>query len=70
MVARVKELEKELTRMAGDQDAYWSRAEEAMASAKALARQLGAEQGAHLLAKGALAKALKVAETSRTKAVV
>ena len=41
-----------------------------MASTKALAGQLGAEQGAHLLAKGALAEALKVAEASRTEAVV
>jgi len=54
----------------GDWDAFWSRAEEAMASIKALAGQLGSEQGAHLLAKGTLAEALKVAETSRTEAVV
>ena len=37
LVAWVKELEEELTRVAGDRDAFWSRAEEAMASAKALA---------------------------------
>ena len=43
LVARVKELEEELTRVASDQDAFWSRAEEAMASAKALAGQLGVE---------------------------
>ena len=41
-----------------------------MASTKALAGQLGAKQGAHLLTKGTLAEALKVAEASRTKAVV
>ena len=41
-----------------------------MASGKVLAGQLGAEQSAHLLAKGALAEALKVAETSWTEAVV
>ena len=56
--------------MAGDRDAFWSRAEEATASAKALTGQLGVEQGAHLLAKDALAEALKAAETSRTEAVV
>ncbi|XP_066316069.1 basal body protein 10-like [Miscanthus floridulus] len=59
LATRVKELEEELTLMAGDRDVFWSRAEEAMASAKALAGQLGVEQGAHLLAKGALAEALK-----------
>ena len=35
--AWIQELEEELTRVAGDRDAFWSRAEEAMASAKALA---------------------------------
>ena len=38
--------------------------------AKALAGQLGVEQGVHLLTKIALAEALKVAEASRTEAVV
>ena len=38
-----------------------------MASAKAIAEQLGAEQGAHLLTKGALAETLKVAEASRSR---
>ncbi|XP_066369411.1 uncharacterized protein [Miscanthus floridulus] len=70
LVARVKELEEELTRVAGDRDTFRSRAEEATASAKALAGQLGAEQGAHLLTKGALAEALEVAEASRTEALV
>ncbi|XP_066374962.1 nuclear distribution protein nudE-like [Miscanthus floridulus] len=59
LAAWVKELEEELTRVAGDRDAFWSRAEEATTSSKALTGQLGAEQGAHLLAKGALAEALK-----------
>ena len=47
LAARVKELEEELTHVAGDWDAFRSRAEEAMASGKALAGQLGAEQSAH-----------------------
>ena len=67
---QVKELEEELTHVAGDRDAFRSRAEEAMASGKDLARQLGAEQSAHQLTKGALDEALTVAEASRTKAVV
>ena len=43
LAARVKELEEELTHVASDQDAFSSRAEEATASGKALAGQLGAE---------------------------
>ena len=43
LAAWVKELEEELTRVAGDRDAFRSRAEEATASTKALTRQLGAE---------------------------
>ena len=39
-------------------------------SAKAIAGQLGAEQGTHLQMKGALAKALMVAEASRAEALV
>ena len=35
----------------------------------AIAGQLGAEQGAHLLTKGALDEALKVAEASRVDAL-
>ena len=62
--AWIEELEEDLTRVASEWDTFRSRAEEAMTSAKALTRQLGAEQGAHLLAKGALAEALKVAEAS------
>ena len=70
LAARIKELEEELTRVVGERDTFRSRAEEATASAKAIAGQLGAEQGAHLLMKGALAEALKVAEASRTEALV
>ncbi|XP_066381632.1 uncharacterized protein [Miscanthus floridulus] len=44
LVARVKELEEKLTRVADDWDAFRSWAEEATASAKALTGQLGAEQ--------------------------
>ena len=43
LAAWVKELEEELTHVASDRDAFRSRAEEATASGKALARQLGAE---------------------------
>ena len=70
MAAWIQELEKELTRAASERDTFRSQAEEAMASAKAIAGQLGAEQGMHLLMKGALAEALKVAEASWTEAVV
>ena len=70
LAARIKELEEELTRVAGERDTFRSQAKEAMASTKAIARQLGAEQGAHLLMKGALAEALKVAEASQTEALV
>ena len=70
LVARVEELEEELTRVAGDRDALRSRAGEAMPSVQALAGQLGIEQGEHQLTKGALDEALKAAEASWTKAVV
>ena len=63
-------MEEELTRVAGDRDAFRSRAEEATASGKALAGQLGAEQSAHQLMKGALDEALMVVEASWTEAVV
>ena len=43
LAARVKELEEELTRVAGERDAFRSQAGEAMASGKVLAGQLGAE---------------------------
>ena len=69
LAARIKELEEELTRVAGERDTFRSRAEQVEASAKAVAGQLGAEQGAHLLTKGALAEALKVAEASRVEAL-
>ena len=43
LAAWVKELEEELTRVAGDRDAFRSWAGEATASVKALAGQLGTE---------------------------
>ena len=64
LAARVKELEEELTRTASDRDAFRARAVEATASATALAGQLGAEQNAHQLTKGALDEALAAAEAS------
>ncbi|XP_066322351.1 uncharacterized protein [Miscanthus floridulus] len=70
LTARVKELEEELTRVAGDRDAFRSRAEEATASGKAVAGQLGVEESAHQLTKGALDEALTVVEASPTEAVV
>ena len=69
MAVRIKELEEELTRVAGERDTFRSRAEQVEAFAKAVAGHLGAEQGAHLLMKGALAKDLKVAEASRVVAL-
>ena len=69
LAARVKELEEELTRVAGEWDALLSRAEEATVSAKAVAAQLGEEQGAHALIKGALDEVLKAAEASRVDAL-
>ena len=53
--------------MASERDALLSWAEEVMVSAKAIAAQLGEEQGAHTLTKGALDEALKAAEASRVK---
>ena len=70
LAARIKELEEELTRVAGERDTFRSQAEEAMASAKAIAGQLGVEQGTYLLTKGALVEALKVAEASWAEALV
>ena len=69
LAAWIKELEEELTRVASERDTFRSRAEEATASAKTTAGQLGAEQGAHQLTKGALAEALKVAEASQVEAL-
>ena len=62
MEARVKELEEEVTRVAGEQDALLSWVEEAMVSAKSVAAQLGET-------KGALDEALKAAEASRVDAL-
>ncbi|XP_066384925.1 uncharacterized protein [Miscanthus floridulus] len=62
LVARVKELEEELTRVADERDASNSWAEEVRATVVATAGQLGAEQRAHELTKGALAEATKAAE--------
>ena len=70
LAAWVKELEEELTRAASDRDAFRARAVEATASATALAGQLGVEQNAHQLTKGALDEALAAAEASRTEAMV
>ena len=47
LVARVKELEEELTRAVSDRDAFRGRATDATASAVALEGQLGVEQSAH-----------------------
>ena len=55
--------------MAGEWDTFRSRAKQEAASTKAVAEQLEAEQGAHLLTKGALAEAVKVAEASRVEAL-
>ena len=68
--ARIEELEEELTRVAGERDTFRSQAKQVAASAKAIAGQLGAEQGAHLLTKGALVEAIKVVEDARVKALV
>ena len=70
LAARVKELEEELTRVVSDRDAFRSRAEEATASGKVLAGQLGAKESAHRLTKGALNGALAAVEASQIKAVV
>ena len=58
LAARIQELEEELTRVAGERDTFRSRAEQVEASTKAIAGQLGMEQGVHQLTKGALAEAL------------
>ena len=70
MAAKIKELEEELTRAVSGRDAFRSRAEEATASGKALAGQLGSEESAHRLTKGALNEALAVVEASRIEAMV
>ena len=43
LAARIKELEEELTRVAGERDTFRSWAEQEAASAKAIAGQLGAK---------------------------
>ena len=63
-------MEEELTYVVSDRDAFRGRATDATASAAALSGQLGAEQRAHQLTKGALDEALAAAEASRTEAVV
>ena len=62
LVARIKELEEE-------RDSLKSRVQEATASAKATAGQLGAEQSEHQLTKVALAEVTKAAEASRVEAL-
>ena len=62
LVAKIKELEEE-------RDSFRSWAQEVMASAKATAGQLGAEQSEHQLTKVALAEATKAAEASRVEAL-
>ena len=69
LAARIKELEEELTQVADKRDTFRSWAEQVAASAKVVAGQLGVEQGVHLLMKGALAEAVKVAEASRVEAL-
>ena len=69
LAARILELEEELTRVADKRDTFRSQAEQEVASAKAVAEQLEAERGKHLLTKGALAEAVKVAEASRVEAL-
>ncbi|XP_066396241.1 autophagy-related protein 23-like [Miscanthus floridulus] len=69
LAARVKELQEELTRVADERDASNSRAEEVRATAVATTGQLGAEQRAHELTKGALAEATKAAEASQGEAL-
>ena len=62
LVAKIKELEEE-------RDSFRSRAQEATASAKAIAGQLGAEQSEHQLTKDALAEANRATEASRVEAL-
>ena len=62
LVAKIKELEEE-------RDSLKSWAQEATASAKATAGQLGAEQSEHQLTKVALAEATKATEASRVEAL-
>ena len=61
LVAKIKELE--------ERDSLKSQAQEAMASAKVTAGQLGTEHSEHRLMKVALAEATKAAEASRVEAL-
>ena len=61
LVAKIKELEEE-------RDSFRSQAQEATASAKATAGQLGVEKSEHLWTKGALSEAVKAAEAWQKKA--
>ena len=54
--------------MATERDTFRSRAKQVAASTKAVG-QLDAEQGTHLLTKGSLAEAIKVAKASRVEAL-
>ena len=62
LVAKIKELEEE-------RDSFRLRAQEATASAKVTAGQLGAEQSEHQATKVALAEATKAVEASRVEAL-
>jgi len=62
LVVKIKELEEE-------RDSFRSRAQEATASAKAIAGQLGAEQSEHQLTKVTLAEATRAVEASRVEAL-
>ena len=66
-VAMAKEQSAPL--VAEERDSLKSRAQEATASAKATAGQLGTEQSEHQLTKVALAEATKAAEASRVEAL-
>jgi len=55
--------------VAGVRDTLLSRAKEATDSAKAIAAQLGEEQGAHAWTKGTLDEALKAVKASRVDAL-
>ncbi|XP_066365193.1 uncharacterized protein [Miscanthus floridulus] len=69
LAARIKELEEEPTRVADERDTFRSWVEQEAASAKAVVKQLEEEQGTHLLMKGALVEAIKVAEASQVEAL-
>ena len=69
LAARIQELEEELTRAASEQNTFRSQAEQEAVSTKAVAEQLEVKRGMHLLSKGALAGAVKVAEASRVEAL-